>query len=193
MDTNCYGGWGGITTFAPLALVLFDSGAWPPCLTPLDSALTRTAPPSRVESTLPRHQGSVSKQTALSHLESALTDQLASATKQATSSRSESTLTRFLDLTNLESTLTKMRGRGTRRPTADGIVAQPFLAVFPGPTKSSRASKRHRSPRLHAYTFAPLCSAAAVGPHQVTNHSLPRCTVFQPGTSNGYCLADQCV
>jgi hypothetical protein len=153
MDTNCYGGWAGITSFAPLALVLFDSGAWPPCLTPLDSALTGTAPPTRVESTLPEHHGSVSKQTALSHLESALTGQLASSTKQTASNRAESTLTRFLYLTNLESTLTKKGGGGypqaeRRRHRGTAIIRACISAGAKG-ARVSKLSAITQHPQIH--------------------------------------------
>jgi hypothetical protein len=80
----------------------------PPC-SPL---VTRHSPLTPVQSTLPRHHGSVSRQMTLTPLESALTGLVTPHLKQRTLSPAESTLPRFLAVSPLESALPKRGGGG---------------------------------------------------------------------------------
>ena len=89
-------------------------------LSPLLSALPKTASLTLLESTLPDTHESVSKQTTLTLLESALTRVQSAHSKQRTSNITESTLTQFVNVSPLESALPKkVWGGGVlqRRPS----------------------------------------------------------------------------
>ena len=81
-------------------------------LSPLLSALPKTASLTLLESTLPDTNESVSKQTTLTLLESALTSLQSAHSKQRTSNITESTLTQFMTVSPLESALPKKVGGG---------------------------------------------------------------------------------
>ncbi len=55
-----------------------------------------------------------------------------------------------------------------------------------------RRSQRHPRAKAVCHHATPADSHITLQP-PVTSHSLPSCTVSRPHTSNGYCLADQCV
>jgi hypothetical protein len=94
-----------------LAFLNFISPSVPP--TACSPLVTRHSPLTPVQSTLPQHRESVSKQRALSLLESALTSPVTLYSKQRTLSPAESTLTQFRTVSPLESALPKkVGGRG---------------------------------------------------------------------------------